>query len=106
VKRLALALVLLSGCNAAAPSPSPEDNCRTACAAKARRCTENQCARGCNLILDRLLEHEGDTVLACMSAARPPCNDERWADCAMRVGPHADGGPPAPPPRRETEDQE
>ena len=28
----------------------------------------------------------------------PACDDRAWARCATRIGAHADGGPPAPPP--------
>jgi hypothetical protein len=53
-------------------------------------------------VLDRLAQHEGDTVLACVAVAvqapAAACDDRTWAHCAMRIGPHADGGPPAPAP--------
>jgi len=36
-------------------------------------------------------------VLACIAKAQSSCDDAAWARCAALVGPHADGGPPAPP---------
>jgi len=39
-------------------------------------------------------------VLACAAgshASGAACDDRAWARCAALVGPHADGGPPAPP---------
>jgi hypothetical protein len=99
-------VVPISGCKASFPSSSVEDNCRVACAAKAPGCTADECARGCNFIIDRIIEHEGDSVLACMGKVHPPCNDTRWATCATNVGAHADGGPPAPPPPKDIEDEE
>ena len=35
-------------------------------------------------------------VVACIAGAQV-CDDRAWAGCAALVGPHADGGPPAPP---------
>ncbi len=64
------------------------------------------CESDCNLVLDRLLEHEGGHVLACVATvkerwpetgAQRSCDDSVWARCAALIGPHADGGPPAPP---------
>ena len=37
-------------------------------------------------------------VIACVARNPRRCTDVVWADCAARIGPHADGGPPAPPP--------
>jgi hypothetical protein len=84
----------------------PEATCAAACRARASRCTRHQCARGCNLVLDRLVEHEGEHVIACVGRATSSCDDATWADCATRIGVYADGGPPAPPPRKEQEDEE
>jgi hypothetical protein len=36
-------------------------------------------------------------VLACVAKAQSSCDDPVWAKCAALIGPHADGGPPAPP---------
>src|SRR6185437_13386343 len=71
VNRLVLGatLVLASalGCESPnAPPPGPEETCARACAAHVPVCNQKGCRRGCNLILDRLAEHEGDTVLACV----------------------------------------
>src|SRR5215472_13666089 len=87
-----------AGCNASAPPGSPEELCQRSCVSHAQRCTDHECARGCTFILDRLVEHETDRVLDCVASKRGPCDDPVWADCAVRVGAHADGGPPPPPP--------
>jgi hypothetical protein len=107
---LAAWLVLTAACNAETPPRGPEATCVKACSTLVDGCSPHQCARGCNLVLDRLVEHEGGRVLACVSNTGPRfgCDDRAWARCAARVGPHADGGPPAPPPASdvEPEDQE
>ena len=36
----------------------------------ASQCTTHQCRRGCNLVIDRLAENEGDHVLACVEQAK------------------------------------
>ncbi len=106
----AVVLVLLAACDpiAAAIAPSsaafpnsstgPEPDCEARCAARATACREDECRRGCNLILDRLVERLGEPIVACVAGSRSRCDDRVWAACAVRVGPHADGGPPAPPP--------
>jgi hypothetical protein len=83
----------------AAPTPPPgaERDCTSSCAARAARCSARECARGCNLTVDRFVEGEGDAVIGCI-ADGGRCDDRAWARCATRVGPYADGGPPAPPP--------
>jgi hypothetical protein len=86
----------LCGCPAAAPPRGPEQDCVEACASRAHQCGEVQCARGCNLVIDRLVERQGEPVLACVAASTGACDDRAWARCATRVGPHADGGPPPP----------
>ena len=96
----ALAGVLLVSALAACPEPKgrPEVQCSEQCQKKlAGKCDEHACDRGCLFILDRLVEHEGDHVLTCLGT-QSACDDRAWAECAARVGPHADGGPPAPPP--------
>jgi hypothetical protein len=58
-------------------------------------------------VLDRLAENEGGRVLACVARAQQrakACGDRQWSFCATRIGPHADGGPPAPPPASDVED--
>jgi hypothetical protein len=102
VKALSLALsgvvLAVAACQADAPPRGPEETCAKACAAQANaHCNRQACGRGCNLVIDRLAEHEGETVLRCVASAQA-CDDRTWARCAARVGPHADGGPPAPPP--------
>lgn len=95
-----LALTVASAsCRVVEPSNKPLDACRRSCESKAnKQCTDNQCERGCEMILDRLVEREGERVIGCVAASPRRCTDVVWADCAARVGPHADGGPPAPPP--------
>lgn len=77
-----------------------------ACETRADQCGFRKCARGCNLIIDRLVEHEGGHVLACVAQSKASCDDPVWARCAALVGPHADGGPPAPPPAATVEPYE
>lgn len=102
------ALLLVPACRAA-PPPGPEAACADACETRAKQCGELRCARGCNYVIDRLLENEGDRVLGCVAAAASSgagaCDDRTWARCATRVGPYADGGPPAPPPPKDFEDE-
>lgn len=94
-----LAALALASCHGLSPSHTPLDACRRSCASKAeRQCTGSQCERGCEMILDRVVEREGDNVIACVAASPRRCTDVVWADCAAHVGPHADGGPPGPPP--------
>jgi len=87
------------GCGRAVePANRPVDRCVASCAKRAsRECSEDECRRGCEFILDRLLEKEGDNVIACVLRAPRRCTDVVWADCAAKVGVHADGGPPPPP---------
>jgi len=99
-RAVALGLVFLLACEAEAPPRGPEATCTKACAARAPSCSARECARGCNLVLDRLVEREGGHVLACIARGRPStpsCDDRAWARCAALTGPHVDGGPPAPP---------
>jgi hypothetical protein len=94
----------LHGCRVGTPSNRPIEACMNACTARAaRQCSEADCARGCELILDRLVEKEMDNVIACMARTPRRCTDVVWADCAAHVGVHADGGPPAPLPPVEEE---
>jgi len=87
-----------AGCRAEVAPRGLEQTCAKSCTVRASQCSPQQCDRGCNLVIDRLAENEGDHVLACVAAASSACDDRTWARCATRVGPHADGGPPAPPP--------
>lgn len=107
---LTLGVVLALAAGACASSSSarksdaarPVGNCIDACNARAsKHCSERECTRGCMFILDRLAEKEEKPILACVAAAPGACDDALWALCAARVGPHADGGPPAPPPPEE-----
>jgi hypothetical protein len=92
------------GCGKALePANRPIDTCVKSCVTKAsRQCSEAECARGCEFILDRILEREGNNVIACVARRPRRCTDVVWADCAANIGVHADGGPPAPlPPQDE-----
>jgi hypothetical protein len=98
---LGLGLVL-GACHPASPARGVEASCAEACGSRAPRCGEVACARGCNLVIDRLVEREGDKVIACVAGAGASCDDRTWARCAARIGPHVDGGPP--PPARPSDD--
>lgn len=97
VAALAFGALALSAC----PEPrTPEAKCSAKCEKDlGPKCDDKACERGCLFVLDRLVENEGDNVLACVKTANA-CDDKVWADCAARIGVHADGGPgaPAPPP--------
>jgi hypothetical protein len=99
-----VAATVVIGCQASSPPTRPEQTCARVCKRKAPRCLSSDCVTGCNLVLDRLFEGEGDRVLDCV-ARRPRCDDTTWAECGVRVGVFADGGPPAPPPPREWDDE-
>jgi hypothetical protein len=91
---VAVALPLL-GC------PESNDRPVVACADECKvqlstTCKPHDCERGCAFVLDRLVEHEQATVLDCMKPKKA-CDDDTWAQCAVRVGPHVDGGPGVPP---------
>jgi hypothetical protein len=96
--------VVAFACQPAAPARGVEASCADACGSHAPGCGEVACARGCNLVIDRLVEHEGDAVVECVAKAGGSCDDRTWARCAARVGPHVDGGPP-PPPAASDDDQ-
>ncbi len=82
------------------PVRGPEASCAEACRDRAPSCSDSQCARGCRIMMDRLVEHEQPRLIACVArAAKAPkatCDETIFADCAVRVGPMADGGPPPP----------
>ncbi|HEY2518291.1 MAG TPA: hypothetical protein VGI39_45795 [Polyangiaceae bacterium] len=107
MKWLLFALALsapLAACNAISPVPGPEVRCTEACKARVRGCEDWQCARGCRFMLDRLVEHEEPTVLACVARAKNRCDDQTFADCASRAGPLVDGGPAPPKPPSEEDE--
>jgi len=95
----------LGGCGRALePENRPIDTCVRACKTRAsRQCSEAECGRGCEFILDRIVEKESDNVIACVARTSRRCGDVVWADCATKIGVHADGGPPAPPPPADEE---
>jgi hypothetical protein len=78
------------------PPHGVEETCAVACEANASRCTVEECRRGCNMVIDRLVEGEMGAVLACIASSSAKCGDVAWARCGARIGPHSDGGPPAP----------
>ncbi|MFO0737082.1 MAG: hypothetical protein U0270_14435 [Labilithrix sp.] len=105
MRRFALLALLVLGplasyaCRIYEPSNKPLDNCHRRCVEQAKRqCSDDECWRGCEFILDRLIEREGQHVIACVAKGNRRCTDVVWADCATRVGYHADGGPPGPAP--------
>jgi hypothetical protein len=101
---LAVAPFAPFACRIYEPANRPLDACRHTCEEKAaHQCSASECERGCDLILDRVVEREGDNVIACVAASSRRCADVVWADCAAHVGYHADGGPPGPPPPPEDE---
>jgi hypothetical protein len=94
----------LGGCGRVLePANRPVDGCVRSCTAHlSRQCSLAECERGCEFILDRILEKESENVLACIARSPRRCTDVVWADCAAKIGIHADGGPPeAPPPPEE-----
>ena len=94
-----------SGCGRVLePANRPIDGCVRSCTKRiSRQCSEAECARGCEFILDRILEKESDNVIACIARGPRRCTDVVWADCAAKIGVHADGGPPETPPPPEEE---
>jgi hypothetical protein len=95
---LVAGILVMLGCSTQ-PIAHPEATCQKRCMARAQgRCNEAECNRGCHFVLDRLLERQGDSVIACVAEARmdKSCEDRAWAGCAARIGVHADGGPPVP----------
>jgi hypothetical protein len=102
----AVFLLVCPACNSTSPPAGPEATCAQACGARAPGCARDECRRGCNLILDRLAEGEGDPIIACLAKTKHACDDRAWARCAARIGSHADGGPPAPPPASDVEEDE
>ena len=89
-----IAVVSLAGCPQE-PRERPDVACADVCKKRIVGCTEHDCERGCAFVIDRLVEHEQETVLHCMETSQG-CADKEWADCAVRVGVHVDGGPGAP----------
>jgi len=95
---LATFVFVASACMRPEPK-TPVATCVHKCSANAsNRCTQAECERGCEFVLDRLIEQETDQVLACVARGSRRCGDVVWASCAAHVGVHADGGPPAPLP--------
>lgn len=90
-------VVTAASCHSLAPPNGPDSSCQRACHDRlGHLCNATQCERGCHLILDRVIEHESDTVLACLAKSTRECSETVWSECAARIGPRTDGGPPAP----------
>ena len=101
MKRFVPAVMVLLGVAACQAESAPrglEGTCAKSCEVRASQCSPHQCHRGCNLVMDRLAENQGDTVLACVVRDGKACDDPTWARCATLIGIHADGGPPPPAP--------
>ena len=101
----ALAAAAVLACGALTPAATPEQACLARCRGPRSPCSAAECERGCGLALDKLVEGQGPTILACVARARR-CDDPTWARCAVYTGRYADGGPPPPPPPREWDDDE
>jgi hypothetical protein len=101
---IALTFVVVSACRPVAPTDELNRQCVTACAKQSlAACDDTGCERGCRIILDRVVEREVATVLACIQTENKGCRDAQWASCGAKV-PYRDGGPPAPlPPKEEDE---
>lgn len=102
MKRIVIALgsiaslVVLAGCPME-PRERPDVACADVCKKRIVGCSEHECDRGCAFVLDRLVEHEQETVLSCIERSKK-CTDGEWAECAAHVGAHIDGGPGVPEP--------
>ncbi len=98
---LALSFSSLLACETFLPARSDtpqgalEEKCVSTCRKQISSCDQNSCIKGCRIALDRIVEHEQDTVFACVARSKT-CSDYDFARCSARVGVHADGGPPLP----------
>jgi hypothetical protein len=102
-----LAACLQHGGPRAVAVRGPEANCADACERRAPDCRDTECARGCRVALDRLVEREQREVVACVareSRESKTCDDMTFALCAARSGPYADGGPAPPKPPSDDDD--
>lgn len=114
------AWVSLGGaCRVRSPQGRPETRCVEDCQRRASaHCSEDECIRGCRFVLDRLVEGEGERVVACVAGGQPrgefpapdagakgSCGDPVWASCAVHLGAHEDGGPPVPAPLYDEDDE-
>ena len=103
---LAVAAALVSlfafapACHPTDATPGAEERCTQRCLDQAPKCEPSSCERGCRFVLDRLVEHEGKTILGCVArvsmSAQVCAADKTWARCAVELGPYVDGGPNAP----------
>jgi hypothetical protein len=103
---VAASALFLAACRPGRARALPEESCADECREVARQCTARQCIRGCNLGLDKIIERETHTMLACVAARADLCEDSVWAECAVQTGVHADGGPPQPPPPGDPSDED
>jgi hypothetical protein len=86
----------LAGCPGE-PTERPDVACSDVCKKRILGCSPHECERGCAFVIDRLVEHQQEPVLHCMEMSQG-CADKQWADCAVHIGVHADGGPDVPSP--------
>ena len=91
----ALLVATLTACPGE-PRERPDVACSDVCKKRMLTCSSHDCERGCAFVIDRLVEHEQEPVLHCVEMSQG-CADKQWAECAVRVGVHADGGPDTPP---------
>jgi hypothetical protein len=91
------------------PRNEPLARCEEQCVHDAGKvCSAKQCERGCAFVLDRLVEGVGPKVIGCVAgqkAAEQGCSDRVFAECAARVDRLTDGGPAAPKPREDDDDE-
>jgi hypothetical protein len=94
----------VDACRPVAPTDELNRQCVNACEKQVPvPCDDAACERGCRIILDRVVEREIATVLACIQSEKKGCRDAQWASCGASV-PYRDGGPPPPlPPKEEDE---
>ena len=96
--RLALAFAVLlvpTACNSTSPPSGPEATCAQACERTRPRCKRAAVRRGCNLVLDRLAEGEGDHVIACVAQA----TQDAATTARGPAAPRASGSTPTAGPR-------
>jgi hypothetical protein len=99
-RKLVASLFVLASALAGCPGEArerPDVACSDVCKKRILGCSPHECERGCAFVIDRLVEHQQEPVLHCMEMT-PGCGDKQWADCAVHIGVHADGGPDVPAP--------
>lgn len=82
----ALAAIYVLSCRPATGPGLREASCVSACRDDVSSCTEATCERGCNFVLDRLVEGYQREILLCVaSRSDHACTDRAWAECAVRA---------------------